>query len=271
MSAPIQANGEGGVRCCALVGDTDKSRAPDADSAGSGRGGGTSKAQGDSLNLSCVDDARVAYPLFQAEYGGSTPTSTLQLRIHRMEKARAVKLNALWHSVLPYIPAFHVEIAYGAESGGKCYAVALWGRPVARTICDKGWLELRRMAIADDAPKNTASRMLAIMTREIRKTRPDICRLISYQDTARHKGTIYKAAGWVPVDMSSSPINWGGAAQTKKPPTRERKAIIADAPKVRWEYALRSSGGGGAEHGGENGESKSGACSPTVPSSPTAP
>lgn len=39
MSAPIQSNRDGGVRCCALVGDTDKSRAPDADSAGSGRGG----------------------------------------------------------------------------------------------------------------------------------------------------------------------------------------------------------------------------------------
>ena len=39
-TAHIQANGGGGVRCCALVGDTDKSRASDAESAGSGGAGG---------------------------------------------------------------------------------------------------------------------------------------------------------------------------------------------------------------------------------------
>lgn len=191
----------------------------------------------------CVDSLVSKTSVIQTEDSGAIPVSTLQLRICHMNKARAVELNAAWHSVLPYIPAFHVQIAYGAEYGGKYYAVALWGRPVARTICGKGWLELRRMAIAKDAPKNTASRMLGIMARDIRKIRPDICKLISYQDTARHKGTIYKAAGWSPVDRSSSPINWGGAAQTNKPPTRLRKPIIASAPKIRWERILFNGGG----------------------------
>ena len=49
-------------------------------------------------------------------------------------------------------------------------------------------------AIASDAPKYTATRMLSIMVKRIKKEFPDIVRLISYQDTEVHKGTIYKAA-----------------------------------------------------------------------------
>jgi len=34
------------------------------------------------------------------------------------------------------------------------------------------------------------------MLREIKKEFPHIKRVISYQDTAVHRGTIYKASGW---------------------------------------------------------------------------
>ena len=189
----------------------------------------------------CADSIRVLCPLFQAGEGGSTPTSALHLRFERINGPLGAKLNAHWHSVLPYIPPFHIQIAYAATCGGIAYAVALWGRPVARTICGKGWLELRRMAIAEDAPKNTASRMLAWMARDVARLRPDVVRLISYQDTEHHKGTIYRAAGWRPVDMASSPVNWGGNAQTKTPPSRNRAAVIAKAPKVRWERDIANS------------------------------
>lgn len=182
----------------------------------------------------CGDSIRVVHPLFQEEDDGSIPISPLQFEISEIPKQQACELNAMWHSVLPEIPVFHVQHAYAAIFKNTVYAVALWGRPVARTICDKGWLELRRMAIAPDAPKNTASRMLSVMARLLKKGRSDIVKFISYQDTEHHRGTIYKAAGWSPVDMSSSPINWGGAAQ-RKVASRKRNPIIATAPKVRWE------------------------------------
>jgi len=189
----------------------------------------------------CGESIRVVHPLFPTEGGGSTPTSPLQFHFGRISAELAATLNSEWHSVLPYIPIFHIEIAFAAIFSNVFYAVAMFGRPVARTICDSGILELRRMAIAPDAPKNTASRMIAWMVKEVAKMRPDIRKLISYQDTSIHRGTIYKAQGWIPVDMSSSPVNWGGAAQTKTPPSRTRNGKVLKAPKIRWERTLRHS------------------------------
>lgn len=180
------------------------------------------------------DSSRVEQSLHATD-GGSTPTSPLQLHFEQMKAKAGAELNARWHSVLPSIPYFHIQIAFGAFIDGVPYAVALWGRPVARTICGLGWLELRRMAIAPEAPRFTASRMLAWMRRELASLRPDVVRLISYQDTEHHKGTIYRAAGWRPVLMKHSPVNWGGAAQTKTPPSRTRKTKLLKAPKIRWE------------------------------------
>lgn len=172
--------------------------------------------------------------------GGSNPTPSLQVLFKLIPNKLGAELNAKWHSVLPSIPVFHIQIAFGVFlPNGECCGVSLWGRPVARTICGKGWLELRRMALSPEAPKNTASKMLGWMGREIPKLRPDINRFISYQDTEHHKGTIYRAAGWTPVDMKSSPVNWGGNAQTKTKPSRERSTKILKAPKIRWEKEVK--------------------------------
>ena len=191
------------------------------------------------VSTSCGGSLTEKRPVQQGD-GGSTPTPSLQILFRRIPNKLGAKLNAQWHSVLPSIPVFHIQIAFGAFlPNGDCCGVSLWGRPVARTICGKGWLELRRMALSPQAPKNTASKMLGWMGREIPKLRPDINRFISYQDTEHHKGTIYRAAGWMPVDMKSSPVNWGGASQTKTPPSRERKTKILKAPKIRWERKLR--------------------------------
>jgi hypothetical protein len=179
-----------------------------------------------------ADDARVAYPLFQEEYGGANPTSALQLNITRIATNTAVLLNKLWHSRLPNIGNDFCCFAYGAEYSNKYYAVALWSNPVAANRLKDGdrILELRRMAISPDAPKNTASRMLRIMRMDIVKTRPDIIRLISYQDTEVHTGTIYKASGWIARGYSE------GMSWSNKYMVRNKEQTLA--PKVRWEYDL---------------------------------
>jgi len=113
-----------------------------------------------------------------------------------MNKSVAYELNKKWHSRVPILGNWQQCFAYGAFFDGRCFAVALWSHPVARHFNGRGYLELRRMAICQEAPKNTASRMLSIMTTLIKREFPNIVKLISYQDVAVHSGTIYKASGW---------------------------------------------------------------------------
>lgn len=182
-------------------------------------------------DFQCVDDVRVTCPLFQEEYGGATPTSTLQLHFSRMEIKRALRLNDEWHSRLPKLTNWPGCFAYGAECGNVVYAVAIWGRPVAREFNGRGYIELRRMAIADDAPKNTGTRMIGWMLRTLKKS-GEYTKAISYQDTAVHDGTIYKGSGWIVGGVKKNiGTGWN---------TRKRSAMQTTADKVRWEFPLQN-------------------------------
>lgn len=185
------------------------------------------------LHSSCVDDVRVTCPLFQEEYGGSTPTSTLQLQFAVMDIKRALQLNDKWHSRLPKLTNWPGCFAYGAECNNIVYAVSIWGRPVARAYNGTATVELRRMAIADDAPKNTATRMIGWMIRELKKS-GKYTNAISYQDTAVHNGTIYKASGWNPVKVGKD--TWDRPNQRN----RRREDSQEVGAKVRWEISLQN-------------------------------
>jgi hypothetical protein len=195
--------------------------------------GGTSKAQGDSLKLSRADDVRVTCPLFQAEYGGATPTSALHLRFSRCDIKRAIALNEGWHSRLPALTNWQGCFAFSAECGNVVYAVAIWGRPVARAYNGTKTIELRRMAVADDGPKNTASRMIGWMIRNLKRA-GEYTKAISYQDTAVHAGTIYKASGWIPVKVGKD--TWDRPNQGAR---RRRSDSQEVGEKVRWEHLLQ--------------------------------
>lgn len=194
------------------------------------------------MSESRADGVRVACPLFQAEGSGAIPTSALSLRIEVMSFGDAKALNRLWHSRLPRFGTGAIKnmpfLSYGAECGGIWYAAAIWSNPVARLLPQQTWLELRRLAIAPEAPKNTASRMLAIMAKLIRRARPEVERLISYQDTEVHTGGIYKAAGWTPTTVSGSG-DWNRPHSTNASGTpRTRPKAQSEAPKQRWEKVL---------------------------------
>lgn len=181
---------------------------------------------------------RVMRPLFQAEEGGSTPTSALQLFFSPTDRDTFARLNRDWHSRLPKINAtVGGKVFYSAEFDGIAYAVAMWSNPVARLLPQKTWLELRRFAIADDSPPNTASRMLAWMARDIRQRFPEIVRLVSYQDTEVHDGTIYKASGWKQAEGYKGRRK-GWAAGQGGGATRMRRTNQAPAIRMRWEKAL---------------------------------
>lgn len=182
-------------------------------------------------------------PLFRSGRGGSTPTSALQLQIKRCSLKRAIELNELWHSRFPIAPYNNMVRSgwvncYLAEHNEICYATAIWTRPIAanRLKDEYRLLELRRMAIADDAPKNTASRMLRIMKNMIKKDQPEVIRLISYQDTESHDGTIYKASGWRIANRSKF-VSWSNHS------ARPGKVEQSKAEKIRWEFPLQNDGG----------------------------
>lgn len=183
-----------------------------------------------------ADESRIDCPLFQAEYGGEVPTSALQLRFAQIKESTFKELNSEWHSRLPKIGNSHFRVCYYAECANMIYAVAAWSNPVARLLPQQTWLELRRFAIAPDAPRFTASRMLGWMRRDIQKRFPDVERLISYQDLEVHTGTIYKASGWQHAEnfkpRARGWIGWGNRP-------RKGRTNQAVAPRMRWEILTR--------------------------------
>lgn len=175
------------------------------------------------------ESIRVVHPLFQVEGGGSIPTSPLQLHIGKIDRQRFARLNEEWHSRLPNVTNCYEGICFGAEFDGKFYAVAWWSKPIAQNRFKDGhkMYELRRFAIAEDAPRNTASRMLSVMVRMLKATLPNVNRLISYQDTEVHSGTIYKAAGWKSQGEKKF-TSW----KNRKDFNRVDQS---ESPKIRWE------------------------------------
>lgn len=195
-----------------------------------------------------VDSTRVVCPLFQTGEGGSIPTSTLQLNVIEISVERARSLNAYWHSVLPRtylanITGNRMVVCYGAEFDGRIFAVAIWTSAIAANRLTDGerCLELRRFAIAPDAPRNSASRLLSVMCRKIKQKWPDLLRAISYQAVEEHKGTIYKAAGWKPVAFSESSA-WHTNGIRFRDGKYYSQAARAEpqtlSQKVRWEKIL---------------------------------
>lgn len=177
---------------------------------------------------------RLAHPLFQAGDGGSTPTSALDLWVEPIPFLHARSLNRLWHSILPGFGTGFIENqnfpSYAAVHGGVIYAVAIWSNPVARRLPQQTWLELRRMAVAPDAPRYLASRMLRIMRLLLHCNRPDVVRVCSYQSKNVHAGTIYKADGWRPVAECKG--------DTWNRPGRERPESQQIDDRVRWERPI---------------------------------
>jgi hypothetical protein len=167
------------------------------------------------------------------------PARATSLTVERVSPAVCVPLIAAWHSRLPHVQSGPWRIAFASHLEGTIFAVALWNNPSARGL-PQDWLELRRMAVADDAPHCTASHMLGAMRRQIRAYLPEVTRLISYQDQDVHTGTIYRAAGWTPEWVTKPRVR-----DRSKPRVGTRRAYRSDAngeapassAKTRWEIA----------------------------------
>lgn len=183
-------------------------------------------------------DTRFA-PLFAAS-DRIPPEKATMLAVVPCETELARYCNGLWHSRLPTTQRGPWTHAFAAVHDGWVYGVALWNSPSARTL-PSHWRELRRLAVAPDAPHCTASRMLGQMVRWFRVNEPHTERLISYQDLDVHDGTIYRAAGWT-VGLVSKPRQRDRTGQRAGTQRLYRWDINgappAGAGKARWEITL---------------------------------
>jgi hypothetical protein len=186
-----------------------------------------------------AEDAVAAYPLFQEDRGGAIPTSALQLLIEPIGARLACELNRQWHSMLPRtdlgnILCGNMTACFAAGFDGQWYAVAIWSQPIIRAIDDGSTLELRRLAICSAAPRFTASRMLSVMRKAIKRSTPEITRLVSYLAVDVHQGTIYKASGWKPVGeiVAARPQRFTGSHERSTGP------LQTTSRKQRWELMV---------------------------------
>lgn len=167
----------------------------------------------------------------------SCPSTPKLLNLREINVNYAMEQNEKWHSRLPITSHSNMirnahKVFYGAEYNDHCFAVAMWTDPVAANRMSKEyvWLELRRLAIAPDAPKFTATWMLSKMIKDIKKRFPNVTMLVSYQDTEVHNGTIYAAGNWK-KDQISKYRDWNTES-------RKRNNAQSTADKVRWIYKL---------------------------------
>ena len=186
-------------------------------------------------NKSCGDSVIVAQQTLQFVGSGSNPTSPHHIHLKEIKAQIASQLNERWHSRLPKIHWSNIVrnthyVCYGLYHKSEAIGVAIWSSPVAQNRFKDGkqMLELRRLALSERCPKNTASRCIGIMVKLVKKKFPEITRLISYQDTAVHNGTIYKASNWsneAETDFASWTTN-----------KRQRNKDQATGKKIRWEW-----------------------------------
>ncbi len=185
---------------------------------------------------------RIEYPLMDSgQFYKAKLDSAKELDLARCRVEHAVDLTREWHSTLPEVQPHPWQFAFKMHKDGVTYAVALWNTPSARMLPGH-WLELRRMAVAPDAPKYTASRFLSAMVRWFKRHNPERECCISYQDTSVHKGTIYKAAGWTATHTAKPRVR----DRTKPRKGTKRAYRLSDfntperdaAGKVRWECRL---------------------------------
>lgn len=185
-----------------------------------------------------VIDRRMA-PLFhQVEV--DPPAKATMLRVERCDPQFARVMVEAWHSRLPTTQAGPWKLGFAAHFEFTCFGAALWNNPSARML-PSNWLELRRLAVAPDAPHCTASRMLGQMAKWIRRNLPEVPVLLSYQDMEVHTGTIYRAAGWTPAAIAKPRVR-----DRSKPRVGTRRDYRSNlngaspdgAGKVRWELRL---------------------------------
>ena len=148
--------------------------------------------------------------LFQQVNGGSNPTSPLQLFFRTIRSDNANRVFEKFHYAHRAVPISESFGAYKMDSMRTLVGAISFGKPASPSLCDGACgtenshriYELNRLWMNDECPKNSESRFIGWSLRQIKRLHPDWI-LVSYADTEQnHKGTIYRATGWVYTGLS---------------------------------------------------------------------
>ena len=138
--------------------------------------------------------------------GGSTPTAALhasarEVKVAVIPHAVARDLITRWHYTHSYPAA--TKIAFGVFLGERLIGALTLGcgpfyahRLIAGARPGDG-VTLSRFVLLPDRPPNTASRVLGVVLRELRRSTP-LGYVLTYADPRQgHRGTIYAASGFL--------------------------------------------------------------------------
>ena len=153
--------------------------------------------------------AAAARPADQRAGGGATPTSALHdLRVGPIPIVIAKRLIER-HHYLHSLPG-GTQLAFGVFGDARLQgAVTLGVGPAnAHRLVEgaqrRDCLGLSRVWLANDLPKNSESKTIAIVLRALR-SHTAVKFVLSYADPAQgHVGTVYQAGGWAYVGFSQA-------------------------------------------------------------------
>lgn len=130
---------------------------------------------------------------------GSIPISSLQVSECLLQDIKLfVEQTHYSHSVFGVTS----EFCFSVKFDGTVVGAAIFGKPAGMGVLKKysedgkfRCTELRRFVLADECPRNSESKMIAVMLKMLRKK--GVQRILSYADpNAGHTGVIYKATGF---------------------------------------------------------------------------
>lgn len=117
--------------------------------------------------------------------------------------------------------------AIAAEHQTRIVGVAIVGRPVARALCDGRTVEVRRVCVADAAPKGACSFLYGAARRIAGAM--GYRRVISYT-LESESGASLRGAGWTPT-KATRPHQWQRSEQGRQRAAQD----VCGQQKIRWE------------------------------------
>ena len=142
--------------------------------------------------------------------GGAIPTSTHQLIFKKIRRTSALRFLIENHYLHRSAP---VSFSFGAFFDGFLVGALTIGKPASHTLIEGvagkenavRVFELNRLYLFDFIPKNSESRFIAWVCKQL----PKEIILVSYADSAfGHIGCVYQANGWKYTGTSTPFIDW---------------------------------------------------------------
>ena len=145
----------------------------------------------------------------QVEGPGSTPRAALQVISVKPIYTSIARKLLVRHHYLHSLPA-GTRLAFGAFVGPRLLGAITLGigpfnaHSLVEGAVPDDCVTLTRLWLSDDLPKNSESRILGILLRQL-KAHTSLRFVLSYADPSQgHLGTIYQATNWLYTGLSSA-------------------------------------------------------------------